>query len=63
MAWPTRDDTDYRKKVDAYNARRRKRREDEAYKAKETARQRASKARLAERRKAEEWERRHGKEG
>lgn len=63
MVWPARDDPDYTKKVNAYNARRRKRREDAAYKAKETARQRASKARLAERRKGEEWERRHGKEG
>ncbi len=61
MAWPARDNPDYQEKVDAYNARRRKRREDPAYKANETARQRASKARLADERKAEEWERRHGK--
>lgn len=62
MVWPARDDPDYRKKVDAYNERRRKRREDPAYKANEVARQRASQARLKERRKAEEWERRHGEE-
>lgn len=62
MAWPARDDPDYQEKVDAYNARRRRRREDPAYKANETSRQRASKAALKERRSAEEWERRYGKE-
>lgn len=63
MAWPARDDPEYQQWVDAYNERRRRRREDPEYKANESARQRASKARLAEQRKQKEWERRHGKEG
>lgn len=53
MAWPTRDDPKYQRKVDAYNARRRRRREDPTYKARESARQAASKARLKAKREAE----------
>lgn len=53
MGWPTKDDPKYQKKVDAYNARRRRRREDPTYKAKESARQAASKARLRAKREAE----------
>lgn len=44
---------DYRK---AFNERRRRRLQDPAFKAKEVARQKASKARLRERRKAEQLE-------
>ena len=53
MAWPTRDDPTYQRKVDAYNARRRRRREDPTYKAGESARQAASQARLRAKRAAE----------
>ncbi|SKI02257.1 hypothetical protein [Mycobacteroides abscessus] len=63
MPPPKKGDPGYEKYLGEFNERRRRRRQDPDYKAKETARQKASKARLAERRKQDEWERRHGKDG
>lgn len=45
MAWPARDDPKYQAYKDAYNARRRKRREDPEYVKRANARARAQIAR------------------
>lgn len=63
MAWPARDDPDYEAKTKAYYARQKRRMGDPDYKAKVLARRKASQEKLKERRKAEEWKRRHGDQG
>ena len=58
MPWPAKDDPHYQAYKDAYNERRRKRRSDPEYMARSRERWAAQK----ERRKAEEMERRYGKD-
>lgn len=58
MPPPKKGDPGYAEYRDAYNARRRKRRADPEYVARQRDRMRAQDAR----RKAAEWERRHGEE-
>lgn len=53
MAGPKRDEPGYQEYREKYNARRRKRREDPAYKAMEEARKKASMKKLREKRRAE----------
>ena len=52
MSLPPKDDPKYDQRREAYNERRRRRREDPDYKANETARQLASKARLKSKRES-----------
>ncbi len=59
MPPPKKGEPGYAEYREAYNARRRKRREDPEYRARYSARQKAQ----AARRKQEEWERRYGKDG
>lgn len=63
MPPPKKGDPKYPEYLKGFNERRRKRRENPEYKAKEVARQRASRQRRREQQKAAEWERRYGKEG
>lgn len=59
MPPPKKGEPGYEEFREQYNARRRKRRKDPEYRARYSERMKAQ----VERRRAEEWERRHGKEG
>jgi hypothetical protein len=63
MPPPKKGDPGYAEYREAYNARRDRRMQDPDYKAETIARQRASKARLKARRKAEQLEIRYDEEG
>lgn len=63
MPPPRKGDPGYAEYRKAYNERRRRRLQDPDFKAKEVARQRASKARLKARRKAEQLEIHYDEEG
>lgn len=63
MPAPKKGEPGYEEYRAKYNARRKLRQVDPAYMERYRLRKAASVARVKERRKAEEWERRHGKDG